>query len=567
MKRSTIWGLAITLVLGCWAGHASARPLAATDALLLPYYETSANLATIIGVQHVAAVPTGGEVSVINVAVYDGEDGVVEDLGFICLGQDEFGFVVLQSARPTQQEGPEAHRFSVEGDGIPETGFVTLAYAGTRSSCGSGGGSAPTSGEAVMVAWATIQDIGSGFFATEIPMLEVEWAQTASNEKPARGLEPYCYRKTDRSKAMDRTAAVLTTDKTACVTPDTHTFVASGPYCYANSDNNRAVAGLDPSLSAVADWQLNDAGTGCKNPFTHTFVPKNTLLPAIPAVGPGATFTCSGDPNPCPGLATADAAIIGARFDVLNSNRSASHVYLWLSTVPPDGRETTNEALDVVCENGMMQTLTASQRDKIDISGHVTEINPSGLGCSARGVVELTLSARTEVIEKCTDPTATDPTAAVPDALDPDNNRCREFTFTADINNTDASSEPKVAGCYDKGISYSFTKDLDNDGVEGGDTDRGCYDKNAFPTPIATTTEATAQHSPAGTTGADTTGCYSRSIAAVDAAANTTDGVVTSCKTFTYEAVTADAPHGYMFSHISQADQHYRMNFPGYVMQ
>lgn len=520
----------------------------ATSALLLPYYETNNNLATIIGVQHVGAVPDNQNVSIINVAVYSGEDSVVEDLGHICLGQDEFGFVVLQSAQPTQQEGAWAQRFSVEGDGIPSTGFVTLAYAGTRSSCGSGGGSAPTVGVDVMVAWATMQDIGGGFFATEIPMLEVEWAASVSAEMPARGLEPYCYRKTDRSKAIVRTDAVFNADKTACASPDTHTFVQSGPYCYANNV---------PARTVVAD-QLNDARNGCKEEFTHTFVRANTTLPAVPAVGPGAALTCSAT-DECPGLAfNADPApSIGARFDVTSFNRSASNIYLWLNTAPPDGRETTG--LDVVCEDGMMPTLTASQLGRIDTSGSVTEINPSGLGCSGRGVLELSLPRRGVGDEKCYDSTDSAQTA-VATALDEDNNRCRKFTFTSDIDNTDASSEAKVSGCYDSGISYVFTKDLDNDGVEG---DHGCYDKNAVPTPTSTTTEATAVHKPTGSTGTDITGCYSRSITAVPDAA--IGDPVTKCKTFNYVAdVTEDNPNGYIFSHISQADDHFRMNFSGY---
>ena len=80
MKRNRIWGLglALTLVLGCWVGSASARPLEPTDALLLPYYEAQGNLATIIGVQHTGSSSTRWGVSIINVAVHDGR-WVVED--------------------------------------------------------------------------------------------------------------------------------------------------------------------------------------------------------------------------------------------------------------------------------------------------------------------------------------------------------------------------------------------------------------------------------------------------------------------------------------------------------
>lgn len=41
--------------------------------------------------------------------------------------------------------------------------------------------------------------------------------------------------------------------------------------------------------------------------------------------------------------------------------------------------------------------------------------------------------------------------------------------------------------------------------------------------------------------------------------------LVIGCKSFRYvKDVTTDSPSGYMFSHISQADAHFRMNFSGY---
>ena len=342
-------------------------------------------------------------------------------------------------------------------------------------------------------------------------------------------------------------------DKTACANPDTHTFVPSGPYCYTNSDPNRAVivATEDNNNNII---QLNDARNGCKEEFTQTFVPANTTLPKIPAVGPRANFTCA-DANACPGLAvnTASPPTIGARFDVESSNRSASHVYLWLSTAPPDGRETTN--LTVTCEDGDQPTLTASQLRSIDISGPVTEINPSGLGCSGRGVLELTLPRRaaTAVEERCYDPAA--PTTDVPDALDADNNKCKTFRHSTDLSfdGTSASTPPGSddPGCYDSGISYVLTRDLDRDGVINEDNDVGCIEKGT-PGPRVTGVEV----------GSPPTSCRPRSITHVNDA-DIADS--TTCKSFTYAAdITQDTPHGFIFSHISQDGAHYRMNFSGY---
>ena len=145
MKRSTIWGLAITLVLGCWVGSASARPLAATESLLVPYYEARGNLATLIGVQHIGPQTNG--VSIINVAVHDTDGGVAAG-GYICLGPDEFGYVVLQNAQPPLDEDFGIY-FSVARDAIDRTGFVGLAYAGYRNSCSDGAGTTAVAGTVV----------------------------------------------------------------------------------------------------------------------------------------------------------------------------------------------------------------------------------------------------------------------------------------------------------------------------------------------------------------------------------------------------------------------------------
>ena len=500
MKRSTIWGLALTLVLGCWVGSASARLLAADDALLVPYYKVGGNLATIIGVQHVAAPPAGA-FSVINVAVYGGDDGALETRSDICLRENEFGFVVLQSAQPTVRDTAQGIYFSEAEDSISDRGFVTLAYGGSTSDCALSGTAAVSGGaQPVMVAWATMQDIGSGFFATEIPITEGVWSHEVDGfaERPEKDLQPAtCYDFT--STAGDTSA--LNDAGTGCAT-EGHTFLSAGhAYCYDNTDATRA-----------ADYaELKTAQNGCSNPFTHTFVPRGRRLPKIEAVAaaPGVSLDCSGG---CPGLAVnaATPPTIGARFDVASFNRSVSNIYLWLDTAPLDGRDAQASDFNIVCEDGTTPELTASQLNRIDIDGKVSVINPAGLGCPGRGVLNLTLPRRAALVpDYCHRSTVTNPTqatAAVAVALDDRNNRCRQFTFTSDITG-DGSNTP---GCYESGVS-----------------------------PRATSSTAEAEN-PGG-------------------------GTVTSCHRFTYVPdVTADMPDGFMFSHISQADAHFRMNFPGY---
>lgn len=505
MKRSTIWGLAITLVLGCWVGSASARLLTAADSLLVPYYEAQGNLATLIGVQHVG--PQSPGVSIINVTVHDTDGGVAAG-GYICLGENEFGYVVLQNATPPLDEDFGIY-FSVARDAIDRTGFVGLAYAGTRNSCSDGTGATQATArtdaaEFAMVAWAVLQDVGSGFFATEVPVVQVGWEAGQTAATPATELVPYC-RGSDNSTRYDIADAATK----SCGTGDTdvtYTFIASGPYCYSNTAATRA--NVDATEATQAGLQINAARTGCDDEFTHTFVPANTILPEIPAAGPRADVSdadgCDAA-GECPGLAfnaSGTSETIGARFDVLSSNRSVSNVYLWLDTAPLDGRKTD---FSVICEDGM------TKMREITIDDHVTVINPAGMGCSGRGVVELTLPERSgPIADYCYNSTLTTHTvaSAVAVALDDRNNRCKQYIFTPDIDPDPGTTTP---GCYER-----------------GDSDR---------TPVTD----------AGVTRLN------------DASA------VAGCNSFTYvKAVTADSPSGYIFSHIRQSGRHYRMNFPGY---
>ncbi len=513
MKRNRIWGLglALTLALGCWAGSASAALLDAEDALLVPYYEVSGNLATIIGVQHVVAPPGNTAFSVINVAVYGGDDGALEARSDICLRENQFGFVVLQSPQPTARDTAQGIYFSKAEDGISDRGFVTLAYGGSTSDCALAGSAAGSGGaQNVMVAWATMQDIGDGFFATEIPITEGVWSESVDGfaERPAKDLQPAtCYDFTSTANAG--TPGDVNTAGNGCTTA-TNTFLSAGhAYCYSNTDPTRA-----------ADYaELKAAQNGCSNPFTHTFVRRGTRLPKIEAVAaaPGVSLDCTGGGG-CPGLAVAadPSPTVGARFDVASFNRSVSTIYLWLDTAPLDGRDVQASDFSIVCEDGTTPELTAGQLNRIDIDGKVSVINPNGLGCNGRGVLNLTLPRRAAVADYCYPSTETNPTiaAAVGEALDDRNNRCYRYS-----RKRDTSADPYY-----------------------------CYNST-----LLTNAEATSSNT--GPTGTVPGGV-----------ANTNAGnEVIGCKSYTYMPdVTVDMPDGFIFSHISQSDAHFRMNFSGY---
>ena len=150
----------------------------------------------------------------------------------------------------------------------------------------------------------------------------------------------------------------------------------------------------------------------------------------------------------------------------------------------------------------------------IEIDEYVNEINPARLGCSHRGVVELTLKDRDAVQDYCHESTVTAPTYVtnkVDNALDDRNNKCYSFKTKRE-----SSSDPYF--CYN---STTVKK-----------SDATPSNKGTIPNNVEITDS---------------------------------DNTVTGCKKYTYVAqVTQDQPNGFIFSHISQDGAHYRMNFPGY---
>ena len=517
MKRITTFGLALALV-GCWVGGAAAALLEAKSALLVPYYEVGNNLATLIGVQHVGT-PAVGQSSEIAVFVHDGDNGEIVETSSLCLAEDEFGAVVLQSARPTKQDTRREIYISVADDEIGSTGFVTLVYEGDTSDCGRAGNQASAAGDEreVMVAWAILQDVSNGFFAAEIPVTEVEWSFQVNAVAAQAERKPYpatCYLIAD---GIDAPGELNTnTSPPTCQNSVTHTFVRAGEaYCYLNTDNTRAAKRL----------QLTDDKRSCDDPYTHTFVPANTTLPAVKTVAaaPGADFAADSL-----GLAL-NGTEMGARFDLSRSNNSRSNIYVWMSTAPPTAPRNSRAndrkiRAQVVCEDSNPSNqsnpkdLTSSQINQIDINGWVSVINPSNLGCSGRGVLNVTLENRAPVEDYCYLSTDTTPTYAerAGHALDDPNNRC--YTF-ARKRNADQASET---------MSDSYF----------------CYNSTT-----ATSTAAAV---------------IGDAVAAAEV--RNADRVVTGCSRYNYVPdVSADAPDGFIFSHITQMNDHFRINGAGYA--
>jgi hypothetical protein len=148
---------------------------------LIPYYTVDANTATIIGLEHVGAIDSDTDVGVpasgfilVSVAIFDVYGADKYGGIFLCLSAYEFGYVILQDATASGAQVAETLRddviiASVEG-GLSSSGYVTLAVTGAGSSCqGMIGPNTLMDSEHRIAAWTVVQDIGTGFYATEIP--------------------------------------------------------------------------------------------------------------------------------------------------------------------------------------------------------------------------------------------------------------------------------------------------------------------------------------------------------------------------------------------------------------
>jgi hypothetical protein len=160
---------------------------------LVPYWAVGGDLATIIGLENTSGQegPDGppstdlgfaGDILIHVTAFSNRSTHLVDDA--ICLSPFDFGFVILQEPRITeaqeadiQFEEDKGIIFSREaGDlGTSTFGYVSLKVAGkfgsTNGSCS--GSDTPTTysgGESEpLAAWTILQDVGDGFFGTEIP--------------------------------------------------------------------------------------------------------------------------------------------------------------------------------------------------------------------------------------------------------------------------------------------------------------------------------------------------------------------------------------------------------------
>jgi hypothetical protein len=165
---------------------------------LVPYWAVGGDLATIIGIENTSGQegPSGpatdppiegsaGDIAV-HIAIFSNRSGhLVNDT--LCLSPFDFGFIILQEPSPSddQLDGLRPFKSVIfsrdDGDlGSATFGYLSLKVAAKfKSVNGTCTGNAivfdfagafdPEHAAEPMATWAILQDVGDGFFATEIP--------------------------------------------------------------------------------------------------------------------------------------------------------------------------------------------------------------------------------------------------------------------------------------------------------------------------------------------------------------------------------------------------------------
>jgi hypothetical protein len=150
---------------------------------LIPYYHVTPTLSTIIGVSSTEGDEFGPNVGegdmLVAVDIFNKRSTHVADFT-LCLSPADFGFIVLQNnpaagaqAAELAQRFDKARVYSVTGDGIPTEGYLTMVVSAEFEShngkCQNEELEEDPFFEDHLATWAILQDVASGFFATEIP--------------------------------------------------------------------------------------------------------------------------------------------------------------------------------------------------------------------------------------------------------------------------------------------------------------------------------------------------------------------------------------------------------------
>ena len=138
----------------------------------------------------------------VNVMVHDAMGmAVMEDPVTLCLGENQSGHVLLTGPDvPSQVILDRGMVISMEMDDIPPYGYVTVTAGMKYTACDAPRHTALTAvdtgddavGNNMIAAWTILQDVGTGFFGTEIPTSTVSMA-TDGDDTDMVGMGLGCY--------------------------------------------------------------------------------------------------------------------------------------------------------------------------------------------------------------------------------------------------------------------------------------------------------------------------------------------------------------------------------------
>lgn len=136
----------------------------------------------------------------VKVRLFNSRSAEVTDFT-LCLSPFDFGFIVLQNGpvNPGQlaelaQRRAKVRYLSVAEDALPSQGYVTLVatevFRSTDGTCVDLEAEIPSDTPWPLTTWAILQDVGGGFFATDVPTASVQVNPTSGAVLQGAGLIP-----------------------------------------------------------------------------------------------------------------------------------------------------------------------------------------------------------------------------------------------------------------------------------------------------------------------------------------------------------------------------------------
>ena len=223
----------------------------------------------------------------VAVNVYDAMGMMMENASTeLCLKEHQFGVIVLQGPSATMAEGYQMQVLSMMDGDIPAYGYVEIAADTTKySACGSESFRDPVAtivtadadnvvdtvdpAQSMVAAWTIIQDIGDGFFGTEVPTstisMESNVGMEVADAEDDGDPELACY----TAASPNGQTVVAAADQTANTTgvfmqsrcgliPERHQILTDDAGVLVTVGQDNVVDSSTPNTNAIARYDAGD---------------------------------------------------------------------------------------------------------------------------------------------------------------------------------------------------------------------------------------------------------------------------------------------------------------------